>query len=614
MGGEVARTPALAVTQFVIGLSGRSEPWPSRCCRTFAVTTTKAMIHLPRVLPALGLTALFGHPLLAQVTQFGTSCPASSGNAPTIAFRGAPFANQPLTFDLTGPAGKIAYLMLATSNTQWSGVPLPLSLAGVGNPGCSLLVGPELPAVALFDAQGHASLTLPLALPAGFRVYAQAVGLFGSGNALIDGATEGLEITMMTPTTQPVIASLSSLTAEEGQSIVIRGANFGSGTELDLCIGSPFGPGTQGAFFRALSRTSTEIVAELISVPPNLGPTPIGFVLGSGSEAAVPTLPGATFGTPAFGWSQPNVTPANMFVSTQTVNLFPSPIADASCTPCAGGKVHFNMVAGKLEATLPATMCDGARFLDINLEPRWTAPNGQLQFVDHHIRNTRTCGLDRDARANLVAFLISFSLASRGVVAFASPGGKITAQRLDGGSFGYGYGSIKYDYPVELQSTRTDGLCDNFAPPTEPTTPSPAVLAWKAATAPAGPVGNFDQPNANYYFLHSAPLPAGPGTVVGVSLQLTLKALGDLPGNDTISIGVSGGNLVWTLPIASLPGITSWASGQTAEVCLDLANLPASSSGVTNVLAQVLAAGGVDIVMQDDSAIDCLCVTVQRCQ
>lgn len=136
------------------------------------------MILLPRFLPALGLTALFGQPLLAQVQQFGTGCPAGTGNVPTIAFRGAPFANQPLNFDLTGPAGKFAYLMLSASNTQWGATPLPLSLAAFGNPGCSLLVGPDLTLVGVFDAQGRASFTLPLALPASARVYAQAV-VFG---------------------------------------------------------------------------------------------------------------------------------------------------------------------------------------------------------------------------------------------------------------------------------------------------------------------------------------------------------------------------------------------------------------------------------------------------
>lgn len=79
-------------------------------------------------------------------------------------------------------AQTLVVLAYGTSNTTWSGVPLPLPLFALGRPDCDLLVAPEITAAAL---AGH-GISWPVAVPNGVALvgsahYFQALGLTPGG-------------------------------------------------------------------------------------------------------------------------------------------------------------------------------------------------------------------------------------------------------------------------------------------------------------------------------------------------------------------------------------------------------------------------------------------------
>lgn len=91
---------------------------------------------------------------------FGAGCVGSAGT-PRLAWSGLPMAGT--TFDVTlerGVAGSIAALIIGDSNTVYSGLPLPLSLAPFGAPACSLLCSVGATFTAPIDSAGRATITL----------------------------------------------------------------------------------------------------------------------------------------------------------------------------------------------------------------------------------------------------------------------------------------------------------------------------------------------------------------------------------------------------------------------------------------------------------------------
>jgi hypothetical protein len=80
----------------------------------------------------------------------------------------------------------VALLVLGFSDTWWNGIPLPLSLAPFGAPGCSLLVDNAIGSVLVTDSAGTTNLqyTLPNAIYAlGSSFYNQAFVFDPAANA-----------------------------------------------------------------------------------------------------------------------------------------------------------------------------------------------------------------------------------------------------------------------------------------------------------------------------------------------------------------------------------------------------------------------------------------------
>jgi hypothetical protein len=96
----------------------------------------------------------------------------SSGTVPAIAGSGTPELGNTINIELSGAApGSLATKFTGFSNTTWAAGPLPFSFAGLGAPGCDLLVSTDAFFGVGTNANGLASI--PLAIPNVFPLIGQ---------------------------------------------------------------------------------------------------------------------------------------------------------------------------------------------------------------------------------------------------------------------------------------------------------------------------------------------------------------------------------------------------------------------------------------------------------
>jgi len=168
------------------------------------------------------------------------------------------------------------------------------------------------------------------------------------------------------------------------------------------------------------------------------------------------------------------------------------------------------------------------------------------------------------------------------------------------------------------------GKKDNFATADgpEPSSPSAALLAvMQSISAGADPY--FDSPTYDRCFGHTFTGWSTAGCIVGAQLCFRITPIVN-GNNDPINIREDAVNATWGVLIKYLkawdngnPADTFWTVGDTLEVCLDLANLPLFLRGPTyywppNILA-TLQDGDMDFLMNDDTKIDYLELTVEVC-
>jgi hypothetical protein len=150
------------------------------------------------------------------------------------------------------------------------------------------------------------------------------------------------------------------------------------------------------------------------------------------------------------------------------------------------------------------------------------------------------------------------------------------------------------------------GVADNFAPPMEPVFPD-ANLARFIATIWNVPLRYLDDMTVNKSMGHTFQWEACP--IIAAELETRVRSLGDIPGNDRISLELNDGFFNgesevsrWTTTLANLTQ-TGWYEGEEATLILDLGNLPVDLYGRTSVLAYMID-GNLDIEIQDDTAVD----------
>lgn len=117
----------------------------------------------------------------------GSGC----GNpVPQIGYVGQPIMTRNFTVTLSGaPANALALLVIGFSTTSWNSLPLPLSLASFGFPGCDLNVSSDNNLFLLTDPNGAASYSVNLSGLPTIDLYWQWAALPAVGLS----ATSGLE-------------------------------------------------------------------------------------------------------------------------------------------------------------------------------------------------------------------------------------------------------------------------------------------------------------------------------------------------------------------------------------------------------------------------------------
>lgn len=112
----------------------------------------------------LGDTWELANPNLGDFSPFGAGCAGAAGTPVLDAVppRSIPRIGEGFGLRITSlPVDRPTFLYLGFSRAMWHGVALPLDLAPLGAPGCSLLVGPDL-VLPLWNLGGVAPVTLSI--------------------------------------------------------------------------------------------------------------------------------------------------------------------------------------------------------------------------------------------------------------------------------------------------------------------------------------------------------------------------------------------------------------------------------------------------------------------
>ena len=121
----------------------------------------------------------------ASYQTFGTGCPGSGG-LPSVSNPSPPRLGLDWTLAVSGlDDNSPAFMALGASNTNWQGLPLPLSLTSLGAPGCSIMVSHDITPIPLVVSGGQASLTVTMpgaGVLLGAQIYNQALSLDGAAN------------------------------------------------------------------------------------------------------------------------------------------------------------------------------------------------------------------------------------------------------------------------------------------------------------------------------------------------------------------------------------------------------------------------------------------------
>lgn len=152
------------------------------------------------------------------------------------------------------------------------------------------------------------------------------------------------------------------------------------------------------------------------------------------------------------------------------------------------------------------------------------------------------------------------------------------------------------------------GRNDNYAAPNDPASRGSALNA----AFPAAVWKDFDSASINSFVGYT--FERLPADIVCAQLEIHLRPTGGA-GNDVLYLGLLPtpvGGFAWSTPLGQLAG-GSWIGPlDPAAFTLDLANLPATSSTpATSLLAKLNADRRLDILVQDDTQVDYVKLTLR---
>ncbi|NTX00953.1 hypothetical protein HUA75_04185 [Myxococcus sp. CA040A] len=156
--------------------------------------------------------------------------------------------------------------------------------------------------------------------------------------------------------------------------------------------------------------------------------------------------------------------------------------------------------------------------------------------------------------------------------------------------------------------TFTHGVADGFVLPTEPVSPSTGMLNYIAANYTFPGSRAFDDTSIDRWFATTFTNLRRNGPICGATLRMSVRNLGS---NDSMGLLFMGpaGTQVATGFGDSLTNL-GIAFGATGTINLNLAALP----GAVNLIPTLNAQGFVDVIVQDDSAVDFVSLTITQCR
>jgi hypothetical protein len=150
------------------------------------------------------------------------------------------------------------------------------------------------------------------------------------------------------------------------------------------------------------------------------------------------------------------------------------------------------------------------------------------------------------------------------------------------------------------------GQADDFAEPFESVFPDSNMTRF-IATVWNVPLRFLDDMSINKAMGHT--FTWTPFELVGAELEIHVRALGDIPENDRLTLELNDKffegeteRARWTTTLAILTQ-TAWAGGEDTTLVLDLGHLPVDLYGRTSVLSY-MEDGNLDVEVQDDTGVD----------
>lgn len=181
---------------------------------------------------------------------------------------------------------------------------------------------------------------------------------------------------------------------------------------------------------------------------------------------------------------------------------------------------------------------------------------------------------------------------------------------------GTGWAMASAGAQCERPTVLTAGTPDAFALPYEDPSPSAHLVDytskfWLGQTT----TRRFDMVATNAALIHT--FTGWKGPVCGATLEIRLLGGDDpLSYNDSVRLGLKGGadqQLAWNYWVTISRVVGSWGPGSQATLHLDLGDLPTYVDMPTDILS-ALNDGELELLVEDDSAVDYATLTVCRCK
>ncbi len=576
---------------------------------------------------ALALAVSSSAPVVAQGT-FGSGGETTSHDAATLRLFGTRYPDIPFDVEIRGEAGRTGVLLEAVnlSLTQGSATDIGarqelltqlLRREGKGHPFQT-------------DATGVARVRLR-GWPAGAVGHLQAVFPGRRGLApTVTARSLALQAAVQAlPLVEPVITGFSQDSGGPGDTIVIDGFNFGTGSPDELAVVQE---GVGFFDFVTLDRSDTQLTVQMLPFggdPVAAGPLTVSK--GIGGSTQIPDQGGFVFEEPVVGQCFDRADPDAR--STSSIVFVPVPPVGPGvpCTTPPDYSSSYKRVSswsitnGVASMTVPPEWCNADRMF-LRLYFRRILPNGHE--ADRCIaRDIVLPDLDpcNPFTANVVLSSIDLQLSSAfnaaGITCFTSVNGStrtISVLCNDPISYVWPCSGLFVQYGPTSLAEVDAGIADDYVAPTESATPSAGLAAYIASIPAWGTTLDFDEVDADRAFGHTfSNLPA---RARDARLEIRMRPLNSLADNDGLSIGFNGSGanplFKWGSAIRDLPEAGgAWTTNPSTIFCIDLTQVP-TADGPRNLLRELCEGGGpwsLDVFLQDDTAVDSMSLKIRYC-